>query len=162
MALGFGSKKADTASVNPNATITTGEEYRDPEKGSYDGSDKNGKGGRLGGPVRGDLVDSDGEASLDIDKQIALEADNDIKYRTCSWQKVCLPIVLCAFMRPVTNCVVDCSVVVLRVHLLGYYVIPVVVLHPRPRARLDPNRRDCGYSAVHLATLLVSPSFVRR
>ncbi|KAF2638156.1 hypothetical protein P280DRAFT_406050 [Massarina eburnea CBS 473.64] len=31
---------------------------------------------------------SDSEAtSIDVGKQIAMEADNDIKYRTCSWQK---------------------------------------------------------------------------
>lgn len=33
-------------------------------------------------------VDSDSEASI-IGKQMAMEADNAIKYRSCSWQKVC-------------------------------------------------------------------------
>ena len=32
-------------------------------------------------------VDSDSEASI-IGKQLAMEADNAIKYRTCSWYKV--------------------------------------------------------------------------
>lgn len=32
-------------------------------------------------------VDSDSEASI-IGKQMAMEADNAIKYRSCSWQKV--------------------------------------------------------------------------
>lgn len=34
----------------------------------------------------GDLSDSD---SGEIGRQIELESDNSIKYRTCSWQKVC-------------------------------------------------------------------------
>ena len=41
-------------------------EKRDPEKG----------------------LDSDSEGSI-IGKQMAMEAENAIKYRTCSWQKAC-------------------------------------------------------------------------
>jgi hypothetical protein len=33
--------------------------------------------------------DSGSDASITIGKQIEMEANNAIKYRTCSWQKVC-------------------------------------------------------------------------
>lgn len=33
------------------------------------------------------LLESDTDSSLTIGKQIALEAENGIRYRTCSWQK---------------------------------------------------------------------------
>jgi hypothetical protein len=36
------------------------------------------------------LNDNGSDASLTIGKQMELEADNAIKYRTCSWQKVCV------------------------------------------------------------------------
>ena len=41
--------------------------------------------------VAGGLSDSD---SGEIGRQIELEAENSIKYRTCSWQKVCFQIYL--------------------------------------------------------------------
>lgn len=34
------------------------------------------------------LPDSDVESALSVGKQLELEAENQIKYRTCSWQKV--------------------------------------------------------------------------
>lgn len=37
-------------------------------------------------PSAAAITDSDAEAVV---RQIRLEADNTIKYRTCSWQKVC-------------------------------------------------------------------------
>jgi hypothetical protein len=33
--------------------------------------------------------DDDSDASITVGKQMELEAENAIKYRTCSWQKVC-------------------------------------------------------------------------
>ena len=35
-------------------------------------------------------LDSDTDSSLSVGKQIEMEASNAIKYRTCSWPKVCL------------------------------------------------------------------------
>lgn len=37
------------------------------------------------GPINAGLDDED---RADVGKQLALEADNSIRYRTCSWQKV--------------------------------------------------------------------------
>ena len=37
-------------------------------------------------------LDSDTDSSLSVGKQIEKEASNAIKYRTCSWPKVCLNI----------------------------------------------------------------------
>ena len=47
------------------------------------------RGSRIGGPITGLPLDSDDEAStMSVGKQMELEASNDIKYRSCSWQKV--------------------------------------------------------------------------
>lgn len=51
-------------------------------------------GARIGGPVakpiNGDQQppDSDTSSTISVGKQIELESDNAIKYRTCSWPKV--------------------------------------------------------------------------
>ena len=42
---------------------------------------------RLGEPVAG-VSGSDDDLATSIGKQMELEANNSIKYRTCSWQKV--------------------------------------------------------------------------
>jgi hypothetical protein len=44
--------------------------------------------GRLEKPSRKDLDDSS-DQSITVGKQMELEAENAIKYRTCSWPKVC-------------------------------------------------------------------------
>jgi hypothetical protein len=57
-----------------------------------------------------------------VSEQIALEYGHDVRYRTCSWQKVCssafkvLPKLICT----------DRCVVILRVHLLGHSIVSVV------------------------------------
>lgn len=79
----YHSKDAVKDAVNDPANIGAGTNrladpgaHRDPEKG----------------------VDSDSEESV-IGKQLAMEAENAIKYRTCSWQKACSSArVLCAFL----------------------------------------------------------------
>lgn len=43
------------------------------------------KGGRIGPPLDG-TVGSDDD-SINVSKQMELEAENSIKYRTCTWQK---------------------------------------------------------------------------
>jgi hypothetical protein len=45
--------------------------------------------GRVEKPSRADMDDSS-DQSITVGKQMELEAENAIKYRTCSWPKVCL------------------------------------------------------------------------
>ena len=74
MALGFGTKKADEAGVNND--VKGPEDVYDPENQNDDGR------------RRLSRVGDDSSSTLSVGKQIELEADNAIKYRTCSWQKV--------------------------------------------------------------------------
>ena len=81
MALGF-SSKAKAAEANQNGTEKAPKYDYDPE---------NPEGGRrasrVAGVARQNMTDSDSD--LTVGKQMELEAGNAIKYRTCSWQKVC-------------------------------------------------------------------------
>jgi hypothetical protein len=45
---------------------------------------------RIGSAVPGTLHGDEDDSVIDVGKQIELEADNAIKYRTCSWRKVCI------------------------------------------------------------------------
>jgi hypothetical protein len=77
MALGFGSKKA-TSPTNANNNPATEKDMK--KDGVF---------------ARGDSDaerQSDEDASINVGKQIELEAGNAIQYRTCSWQKVCFHI----------------------------------------------------------------------
>jgi hypothetical protein len=79
MALGFGSKTANSP-TNENITTTASQE-KDPK------NEKDGVFGRS---------DSDAErqsddTSINVGRQIEMEAGNAIQYRTCSWQKLCYP-----------------------------------------------------------------------
>ena len=47
------------------------------------------KGYKAAGGLEGGVTADSGSDSFDVGKQIAMEADNAIKYRTCSWPKVC-------------------------------------------------------------------------
>ena len=73
-------------SPSTNQPTNTADDDRDAEKGSFEASGAAPK-ARLAGPARRDM-DEDEATSIDVGKQIALESDNSIKYRTCSWQKV--------------------------------------------------------------------------
>lgn len=78
MALGFGSKKVAQAQADrDNEKVARPEKSYDAEAGL----------GRIEDPSRRDVSDDD---SITIGKQIELESENAIKYRTCSWPKVCL------------------------------------------------------------------------
>ena len=94
MALGFSSKaeKADSQSDNEKAPI----DNYDPETAAVRAP--RGLGGkpmnRIDGPLKarsGSLAGVDDSSSNDfsIGKQIEMEAENAIQYRTCSWPKVC-------------------------------------------------------------------------
>lgn len=105
MALGFGGKKTAPVVEIPTTSDHTG--VRDPmrrdpniETGVY-GYDveKTGprerKMSRIAGPGLG--RDSDSDSAISVGKQIELEANSSIKYRTCSWPKVssrlgCIPL----------------------------------------------------------------------
>jgi hypothetical protein len=76
---GFRSNKA----AADNHSLTSDEKTTVPEK-SYDAE------AGLGGHSAHD----DSDESITIGKQIEMEADNAIKYRTCSWPKVCI-LALC-------------------------------------------------------------------
>jgi hypothetical protein len=78
MALGLFGSKGD-ARRNSNSSddkSSSNEKGTDPELG------------RIEKPSRRDL-DDDSDGSITVGKQMAMEAENAIKYRTCSWQKVC-------------------------------------------------------------------------
>lgn len=96
MALGFGQKKQAPVVEIPTTSDHT--DVRDPmrrdpnlETGVY-GYDveKTGprerKMSRIAGPGLG--RDSDSDSAISVGKQIELEANSSIKYRTCSWPKV--------------------------------------------------------------------------
>jgi hypothetical protein len=54
---------------------------------------------RIGPVTVGPLKDVDSYGAL-----VEMEAENAIKYRTCSWQKVWLnPLLLCAVLQPPSN-----------------------------------------------------------
>jgi hypothetical protein len=74
MAIGLFGSKGD-ARKNSNSS---NDEKTDPELG------------RLEKPSRRDMAgDDSSDQSITVGKQMELEAENAIKYRTCSWQKVC-------------------------------------------------------------------------
>lgn len=80
MALGlFGSKTAADADHNSNSSD---EKVSKPDK-AYDAEAGL---GRIEQPSRRDVGSE--EDSITIGKQIEMEAENAIKYRTCSWPKV--------------------------------------------------------------------------
>lgn len=43
---------------------------------------------RVAAPILGVVGDSDAESAMSVGRQMELEKNNSIKYRTCSWQKV--------------------------------------------------------------------------
>ena len=89
MALGFGSKADEVDTSNSPGETTHDEKVQDVEKQSIWTGAARLKKGRIGPPLEGaPAADSDAESSLDISKQMEMEASNAIKYRTCSWQKV--------------------------------------------------------------------------
>lgn len=94
------------------------------------------------------------EDRTSIGKQLELEAENAIKYRTCSWQKVRLRLdAYCSNW--LTQCAVDCRPALLRVHLLGHDVVPVVILRPGPGAWSHPDSVHRCCRALHVADYLV-------
>lgn len=83
MALGFLGKSSKARGDN-HSNSSTEERVSKPEK-SYDAEAGL---GRIEDPSRRDVDEGD---SITIGKQIEMEAENAIKYRTCSWPKVKIP-----------------------------------------------------------------------
>jgi hypothetical protein len=79
MALGFFGSKAKSADSQSNSSSSNAKYPKDDKP--YDPETVV--------PGETHLNDNGSDASLTIGKQMELEADNAIKYRTCSWQKVC-------------------------------------------------------------------------
>ena len=83
MALGFGRKSRPVEDTTQNIDASPNPEVNynyDPEKGD----EKERKMSRVGGAG----VTTDSDSQISVGKQVELEADNAIKYRTCSWKKV--------------------------------------------------------------------------
>ena len=121
MALGFGKKNASDSSNHssspPNEKadlksdgLTPYTAYSaDQTTAEHGGSKKLNKPmNRIDRPITKSITgdsamgDSSTDVSVSIGKQMELEADNAIKYRTCSWQKVCycLPFFLTFLFLP--------------------------------------------------------------
>jgi hypothetical protein len=82
MALGFLSsrEKADSADNSDSYFNNSPDPTKDKHDYDVEGA---------GGARRSSLLPQDSsDASFDVGKQIELEAENSIKYRTCSWKKV--------------------------------------------------------------------------
>jgi hypothetical protein len=86
MALGFSSKAKEADSKNDSEKTAENPEF------AYDAENLGERrASRVAGVNRKDVAADDSSEDLTVGKQIELEAGNAIKYRTCSWQKVCLP-----------------------------------------------------------------------
>jgi len=109
----------------------------------------------LGGPS---ASRDNSDASLAVGKQIAMEAGNDIRYRTCSWPKVRTAGKRAKYMLIASK---DGRAAVRRVHLFGYHVFPMVLLDPWSCPGPHPDRRRCRIGALylldHLGVLLAPP-----
>jgi hypothetical protein len=220
MALGFGKKNASDSSNHSSSPPNEKAELKsdginpyndysaDQTTAEHGGSKKFNKPmNRIDRPltksITGDsaMGDSSTDVSVSIGKQMELEADNAIKYRTCSWQKVCygplfLPIpflatsIVCAFLKLVEclkwdygaaqcntaivlyvsalfktqklTCSPDRGSAVLRVHLLGHYVLPVFLLRSRIGAGSDLDFCHRGIGPLHLFDHLVSLTSPKR
>lgn len=90
MALGFGSKsdKAEKP-VDSDIENKAGNGIYNPDQSNYTigGRPMN----RIDGPMnrRTSINGDDSSLELSVGKQIEMEAENAIQYRTCSWPKVC-------------------------------------------------------------------------
>ena len=59
-----------------------------------------GKMNRIRGRTISVVGDSDSDSALSVGKQVEMESTNAIKYRTCSWQKVCANSILLTELEP--------------------------------------------------------------
>lgn len=86
MALG---SKAGAVTKKTNQDVARDNSYRpDLLKRSEHDSERTGQRGRNMSRVVPLMANSDVESAVSVGKQLELESENQIKYRTCSWQKV--------------------------------------------------------------------------
>ena len=133
---------------------------QDPKLKDYDVEDQ-GHGRRLS---QHNVTAVDASSTTEsIGRQIEMESENTIKYRTCSWQKVIPASYLVSITTPasILTPALDCRPAVLRVYLSGHDVLPLVVLDPRSRARFDPDRVYSRCGLVHVVDRLVRNSSAR-
>ncbi|KAI9669885.1 MAG: hypothetical protein M1831_006920 [Alyxoria varia] len=66
------------------------EEVKPRKESDVEGGGGARRGSRIDKPKSGGVLglDNESEEGLTVDKQMEAERDADIKYRTCSWQKV--------------------------------------------------------------------------
>jgi hypothetical protein len=108
--------------------------------------------GRLEKPSRKDMDDSS-DQSITVGKQMELEAENAIKYRTCSWPKVCRGG---RDRMSNTNLWIDRRAPLLRVHLSGHHVLSMVILNSWPSTRSNLDRSHCRTGSLYVVDHLVS------
>ncbi|KAL9122868.1 MAG: hypothetical protein Q9187_000579 [Circinaria calcarea] len=98
MALGRKSQPAATnVGIYDKEVHPTGEPQVETDVHGYDTEKQASsarKVSRVGGPIMGVVGDSDSDAALSVGKQMEMESSNAIKYRTCSWKKVCANSIL--------------------------------------------------------------------
>lgn len=120
--------------------------------------------GRIATPVRRDMKDDSSDNSITVGKQMALEAENAIKYRTCSWPKVCVLALCPGHGLPLVSGVavltapLDGGPAVLGVHLSGYHVISVVLLPAWSCTGFDIHGFHRWIGSLHIPNHLVSLS----
>ena len=91
MAIGlFGKSVRGTSAEKDLGSPVDGDNVPDVEGG------RDRKMSRIGAPVSGTSA-SDSDLAISIEKQMELEANNSIKYRTCSWQKASQASASCQF-----------------------------------------------------------------
>ncbi|TKA81439.1 hypothetical protein B0A49_00282 [Cryomyces minteri] len=93
MAFGFGKRNNVVSDSPPTAAVANEKpivgDDSTPGHGGYDGYDPENP-GAAGGRKRSRTdknIDSDTDSSMSVGKQMEMEADNAIKYRTCTWPK---------------------------------------------------------------------------
>lgn len=96
--------------------------------------------------------DSEGET---VGRQIEMEAENTIKYRTCSWQKVCCGFCIEGKDLRAKIIAIDGCPALLRVYLSGYHVIPVVLFHSGTGPGFDLDCLYCCGCPLHVPDNLV-------
>lgn len=76
-----------------------------------------------------------------LDKQLAEDSEHAIKYRTCSWQKVRVRAgvgtAIVGIGIDIYKCASDCRVALLRVHLLGTYLLSILWASHRLPYRIE-------------------------
>lgn len=90
-------------------------------------------------------------------KLVEMEANDAIKYRTCSWQKVTLSLVCIDATMIILTFIQDCRPTLLRVYLLGNHVFPILIFDPWSCPGSDLDGRASGIRSLYFARRLVSP-----